>query len=135
MRALDPVGISREANGNTATDNPNEYTLLDLAPLMPTAGSYTNPKTGTSDYGPYPSDMTKRDAFRGPGFWNVDFGFSKRFRFGTHYAAQIRLEMYNMFNHANMYVNAANADISSFDTITGFKDGNRRIQLGFKFEF
>ena len=93
MRAIDPVGISTTANGNTATGNPNEYTLLDLSKLMPTAGSYTNPKTDTSDYGPYPSNMTKRDAFRGPGFWNVDFAFSKRFRFGTNYAAQIRIEV------------------------------------------
>jgi hypothetical protein len=135
MRAVDPVGISTSANGNTATGNPNEYTLLDLSQLMPTAGSYANPKTGNSDWGPYPSNMTKRDAFRGPGYWNVDFGFSKRFRFGTNYAAQIRIEAYNLFNHANMFVNAADADISSYDTITGFKDGNRRIQLGFKFEF
>jgi len=135
MRAIDPVGISTNANGNTATGNPNEYTLLDLSKLMPTAGSYTNPKTGTSDYGPYPSNMTKRDAFRGPGFWNVDLAFSKRFRFGTNYAAQIRIEAYNVFNHANMYAIAANADLSSYDTITGWKDGNRRIQLGFKFEF
>ena len=40
-----------------------------------------------------------------------------------------------MFNHANMYVNASNADISSFTEITGFKDDNRRIQIGAKFEF
>jgi hypothetical protein len=65
----------------------------------------------------------------------VDFGFSKRFRFGTNYAAQIRIEAYNLFNHANMYVNAANADLASSDMITGYKDGNRRLQLGFKIEF
>ena len=79
--------------------------------------------------------MTKRDAFRGPGAWNVDFGFSKRFRFGTNYAAQVRLEVYNLFNHANMFVRADAADIASTDMVTGYKDGNRRIQLGFKFEF
>ena len=135
MRAIDPVGINTTANGNTATGNPNEYNLLDLTKLMPTAGSYVNPKTDTSDYGPYPSTMTKRDAFRSPGFWNVDFGFSKRFRFGPRYAAQIRIEAYNLFNHANMYANAGNADLASSDMITGYKDGNRRIQLGFKFEF
>jgi outer membrane receptor for ferrienterochelin and colicin len=135
MRAVDPIGIPRTANGNTATGNPNEYMLLDLSKLMPTAGSYVNPLTGTSDYGPYPSNMTKRDAFRGPGAWNVDFGFSKRFRFGPRYAAQLRIEAYNLFNHANMYAIAANADLSSSDKITGWKDGNRRLQLGFKFEF
>jgi hypothetical protein len=85
--------------------------------------------------------MTARDDFREPGFWNVDFLLSKRFRFGTRYAAQVRLEAYNLFNHANMYVHADGADMSNFDPtassafITGFKDGNRRMQLGFKFEF
>ena len=48
---------------------------------------------------------------------------------------QVRLEAYNLFNHANLYVNAGNADNSSFSTITGYRDGNRRIQLGAKFEF
>ena len=50
----------------------------------------------TADFGPYPSDMTKRDAFRGPGFWNVDATLSKRFRFGDHYAVQFRFEAYNV---------------------------------------
>ena len=79
--------------------------------------------------------MTERDAFRGPGAWNVDLSLSKRFRFGDRYAVQLRVEAYNLFNHANMYVNAGNADVASFATITGYKDGNRRIQLGAKFEF
>ena len=65
--------------------------------------------------------MTKRDAFRGPGAWNVDLSLNKRFRFGDHYALQLRLEAYNVFNHANMYAVTGNADISSFTTITGFK--------------
>ncbi len=38
---------------------------------------------GNYDFGPYPSTMTERDAFRGPGYWNVDFLMSKRFRFGN----------------------------------------------------
>jgi len=48
---------------------------------------------------------------------------------------QLRFEAYNVFNHANMYAYTGNADVSSFDSITGYKDGNRRIQLGAKFEF
>ena len=52
-----------------------------------TAGGYVNPITGNSDFGPYPADMTKRDAFRGPGAWNFDLSLSKRFRFGDRYAA------------------------------------------------
>ena len=78
--------------------------------------------------------MTERDAFRGPGAWNVDFIVGKRFRFGTK-AALIRLEAYNLFNHHNMYVRSDAADVSSSTSITGFLDNNRRMQLGFKFEF
>ncbi len=94
-----------------------------------------NPITDNSDFGPYPADMTERDAFRGPGAWYVDLSMSKRFRFGDRYAVQLRFEAYNVFNHSNMYANASNADISSFTEITGFKDDNRRIQIGAKFEF
>lgn len=102
---------------------------------MADAGSYVNPQSGDNDWGPFPANMTKRDAFRGPGAWNVDFALSKRFLMGPSKAIQFRWEIYNLFNHANMFVNSANADVSSFSTITGFKDGNRRMQLGFKFEF
>ncbi len=140
MRAEDPVGIDKNATSGSATENPNEFTLLDLQPIVSAAGGYVNPITGNSDFGPYPADMTKRDDFRGPGAWNFDMTLSKRFRFGDRYAIQLRFEAYNVFNHANMYVNAPNADISSFTTITGYKGSrttieSRRIQLGAKFEF
>ena len=79
--------------------------------------------------------MTKRNEFRGPGAWNVDFIVGKRFRFGSK-AALVRLEAYNVFNHHNMYANTENAVRSTASpTITGSKDDFRRMQLGFKFEF
>jgi outer membrane receptor protein involved in Fe transport len=134
MRALDPVGIDRNATDGEATGNPNEFELLDLSPLVPFVGSYAHPVQATSDFGPYPDTMTKRNDFRGPGAWNVDLSVGKRFRFGTK-AALVRLETYNLFNHHNMYVNTDRADMSSFTSITGFRDDFRRMQLGFKFEF
>ena len=134
MRAENPDGLELKATGGASTDNPNEFSLLDLTPLAAHAGGYVNPITGNSDYGPYPADMTERDAVRGPGYWNVDFGLSKRVRFGTR-AVQLRLEVYNLFNHANMFANTNTADVSSFTEITGSKAGNRRVQLGAKFEF
>jgi outer membrane receptor protein involved in Fe transport len=135
MRAIDAVGLSRNVGAGTATGNPNEFNMLDLTPILPTAGSYINPLVGSSDFGPYPSNMTARDDFRGPGYWNVDFLLSKRFRFGGGKAAQFRFEAYNLFNHQNMYVHGDSADVSSTNFITGFLDDNRRMQLGFKFEF
>ena len=134
MRAEDPVGIDRKATGGAATENPNEFNLLDLTPLLPSAGGYVHPVQGTSDFGPYPEDMLERNAIRGPGFWNVDFVLSKRIRFGNR-AVQLRGEAYNVFNHANMYPHAETADIASTTFISGYKDGNRRVQLGVKFEF
>jgi outer membrane receptor protein involved in Fe transport len=145
MRAEDPVGIDKDARGGSGTGNPNEFTLLDLTPIMGSAGAYVNPLTGNSEFGPWPSTMTERGAFRGPGAWNLDLSLSKRFRFGDRYAVQLRLEAYNAFNHANMYAVTGNADVSSFSEITGFKgytqqggaigDGQRRIQVAAKFEF
>jgi hypothetical protein len=146
MRAEDPTGINKNATGGNATANPNEFTLLDLSPMAGSVGAYVNPITGNSDFGPYPADMTKRNDFRGPGAWFFDLSLAKRFRVGDHYALQLRFEAYNVFNHANMYVLAGNADVSSFTTITGFKgyngsanvpvgDGQRRLQIAAKFEF
>jgi outer membrane receptor protein involved in Fe transport len=135
MRADDPVGIDKNAIDGPSTGSPNQFELLDLGPLMPYAGGYVHPLTGNSEFGPWPATMTKRDAFRGPGLWNVDFGLSKRVRFNDKYAVQVRVEAYNLFNHANMFAQAGDADVASFDKIYGFKDGNRRLQLGVKFEF
>ena len=141
----DPTGVNRNATSGNATENPNEFTLLDLSPIAGAVGGYVNPITGNSDFGPYPADMTKRNDFRGPGAWFFDLSMAKRFRVGDHYALQLRFEAYNVLNHANMYAVTGNADVSSFTTITGFKgystnggvvgDGQRRLQIAAKFEF
>ena len=135
MRADDPVGIDKNAIDGPSTGSPNQFELLDLGPIMPYAGTYAHPLTGNSEFGPWPSTMTKRDAFRGPGLWNLDLALSKRVRFNDKYAVQFRVEAYNVLNHANMFAQAGDADVASFDKVYGRKDGNRRIQLGLKFEF
>jgi hypothetical protein len=134
MRALDPDGVEKSVGSGTATGSPNEFELLDLSGLVPHAGTYAHPTQGTSDFGPYPDTMTERNAFRGPGAWNLDMSVGKRFRFGSK-AALIRLELYNVFNHHNMYARTESANVDAFTSITGFKDDFRRMQLGFKFEF
>jgi hypothetical protein len=135
MRALDPGNLSREVGKGTPTGNPNEFTLLDYAPIMSAVGSYVNPRTGDNDWGPYPATMTARNAFRGPGAWFLDFALQKRFRIGGTRAGVFRLEVYNLFDHANMYYLPETAEPSSFSALTGKKDDNRVAQLGFKFEF
>ena len=46
-----------------------------------------------------------RNAFRGPGFWNVDFALSRSFalpRLGEQGRLQFRAEFFNFFNHTNL---------------------------------
>ena len=91
--------------------------------------------------------MTARNLFRKPGKWNADTAFSKRFPFAGSKSAQLRFEVYNLFAHANLYVDGSQNDISSVTTVTAFYgdlgasdgvaagDGQRRVQIGVKFEF
>ena len=57
--------------------DPNSFVYLDLANQANGIGTYLNPLTGNSDFGPYPSNMDVRNGFRSPGLWNVDAIFSK----------------------------------------------------------
>ena len=66
--------------------------------------SYANPILGYSDWGPFPSSMTQRDAFRSPGDWNMNFGIHKSFKLTERLNLEMRGEMFNLFNHANLYV-------------------------------
>ena len=51
MRAENPDGHRPEGDRRASTGNPNEFSLLDLTPLLPHAGGYVNPITGNSDFG------------------------------------------------------------------------------------
>jgi len=147
MRLLVQPGLSRTPDtAVTPTGDPNSFVYLDLANQAAGVGSYANPLTGNSDFGPFPSNMDARNAFRLPGMWNVDAIFSKRVRFGST-GLQLRLETYNLFNHANLFVRQDGVDISASPQILAFRgdtgprdgavqgDGQRRIQLGVRFDF
>jgi hypothetical protein len=114
----------------------DQYTIYNFANIN--TGAYINPKTGDSDFGPFPANMTGRDAFKTPGTWNMDLGMYKsvKFREGKTYL-QLRLEAYNAFNHANFSVNTGSAYIidGAGSTITGSYNGNRNVQLGAKLVF
>jgi hypothetical protein len=86
--------------------------------------------------------MTRRNAFRAPGFRNLDIGFYKTFRLTERYSLQLRSEFYNVFNHANMYVSYPDADISASSYVPTMKglrpDGTverRNVRLAAKFIF
>jgi len=136
----------RAAYTATPAGEPNAFVYLDYSNQAAGFGSYVNPLTGTSDFGPFPGNMDARNSYRRPGRWNVDALLAKRLRFGARVALQMRLEAYNLFNHANLYIVEGAADTSN-PKITAFRgyvpdftgsvpgDGQRRIQLGARLEF
>ena len=142
------VGNQPSPSSNpAATGDPNTYAYLDLTSQLSGAGTYVNAKSGNSDFGPFPANMMARNLFRKPGKWNSDAIFAKRFQLGGVKAVQLRFELYNLFNHANLYADGSQNDISGFSQMTAFKgdtgsgdgvpagDGQRRFQFGVKFEF
>jgi outer membrane receptor protein involved in Fe transport len=133
--STDGSSIVRQIN------EPNRFSLLNLTGQTP--GNFFDPVSGTGEFNfPRPCQneadrncMTQRNAFRGPGFWNVDLGLYKNFQITEGTRLQLRAEVYNLFNHANLFVSGGEADISSQDFVPGFKAGRRNVQLAAKFLF
>lgn len=101
--------ISHDSVG--VTDTPNRYKYIDLSGLHP--GAFVDQFGFGSDFGPFPSNMSKRNAFRGPGFWNVDGAAFKNFQITEGVKLQLRLEAYNVFNHANLFISGGEAEIQT----------------------
>jgi hypothetical protein len=100
-----------------------------------TSGSYVNSITGTSIFGPFPSGMTERNSFRGPGYWNLDMGLFKTLRLREWATLQLRAEVYNVFNHANLFVIGQQTDISRFNYVPAQRNGRRNIQFAIRIIF
>jgi hypothetical protein len=63
-----------------------------------------------------------RRFFHGPGFNNTDFGISKRTVIHENYAFDLRVEFFNIFNHAQFKNPTGNIDDSNFGIVTQARD-------------
>jgi hypothetical protein len=139
-------------NGNpTDTGDANSFQFINLDNQRNPDGSLktpapTNGLISNYNFGPFPANMTARNAFRGPGFWDVTTGLYKRIRFSERLSLQLRAEVFNLFNHANQYINYGSPDVSgvlgdgnvlSTRGNNGFPAGleRRNVQLAAKFIF
>ncbi len=52
--------------------------------------------------------MTSRNAFRGPGAWNIDAAVGKTFKITERVGLEFRAESFDIFNHHNFYTNTTN---------------------------
>jgi hypothetical protein len=124
----------------------NSFSIYNFSQIP--VSEYINPKTGDSDFGPFPANMTGRNYFHTPGDYDLDAGLYKSVRFTERMSLQLRLEAYNVFNHSNLYVNTGSAYIyggagnitASYGVptnalLSGAVLENRNIQIGAKFIF
>jgi len=128
-----PVNFTGAVNHDAVgvTDSPNRYKFIDLSGLIP--GQFVD-QVGFADFAPFPTDMSKRGAFRGPGIWNLDNGVYKNFRLTERTKLQLRFEVYNIFNHANLFVSGGEAEVNT-GYVPAFFNGRRNVQLAGKILF
>jgi hypothetical protein len=79
--------------------------------------------------------MTARNAFRGPGAWNLDTALSKNFKLTERFGLTFRAEGFNIFNHHNMYVFSPDLEYGGGPTttpitVTGLKGGLNSFASG-----
>jgi hypothetical protein len=110
--------VVNTSNGVQQAPNVNNFTVLTLPVANSTAfdpalASARFPG-GISDFGPFPGNMTGRNAFRGPGAWNFDAAVTKSFSLTERFKLEFRAEGFDIFNHHNFYVNELTLDAANF---------------------
>jgi hypothetical protein len=165
--AAAPIPITGEAN---TLRGPNSFTYL----TAPTENSFNSALLGFSDFGlcttpgqgnagavsvtgggtlsaattcPFPAAMTRRNTFRGPNHWNLDFAMYKSFHLTERVGLQLRGEAFNLFNHPNTFINGAqDVSVNGGPVVVAKKGGlglnpafdtreRRNMQLGVKITF
>jgi hypothetical protein len=96
-----PITSYKATSGQAV--GPNLFNSLSLP--IPASFAPLNPVLGISDFGPWPSNMTHRNAFRGPGAWNMDLAAGKKFAITERVGMEFRAEGFDLLNHHNFYVN------------------------------
>lgn len=78
----------------------------------------------------------RSNAFRGPGFWNLDFRVGKDTQIFKRVRWELSVDFFNVFNHVNFDTPSLTLNNpASFGVITGQNGSPRVIQLGSRFSF
>ena len=113
-----PAGVE----GPVDFSGPNNFNYLSLPTIaaqdiyfepltgsgeLPTCDMTTNSLGDTVSTGQnckWPSNMTRRNAFRGPGVYNINLAIRKDFSINEKFKLQFSAEFYNLLNHSNYYI-------------------------------
>jgi outer membrane receptor protein involved in Fe transport len=115
---------------NPSPSAPNSFILFDLANQLPVDSRNI---LGITDFDFAPG-MVGRNIFRGPGNWDLSGGIYKNFRLTENTTLQFRGEVFNIFNHANLFVRGETAELNS-GFVEGSRFGRRNVQLALKLIF
>jgi hypothetical protein len=127
-----PVSTTGDVSRNEGvSDTPNRYRFIDLSNLVP--GEFRD-SNGMAEFPTFPSNMAERNAFRGPGFWNIDVALFKSFYIKEGQRIQFRFETYNTLNHANLFIQGGEAEVNT-GYVPAFYDGRRNVQMAIKYIF
>lgn len=128
--------------------NGNNYVISNNA--LPVNAPFGNPALlGESDLGPYPTTMTARNAFRGPGAYNLNLSVSKTLPIHERLNLELRAEAFDLTNHHNLYIQNSQLDAFNYPGVSpqiiaskggvgangGANDERRFIQLAGKINF
>ena len=104
-----PAGVSGGGSNAYVITGPNS---------LPLDVPFGNPALlGISDLGPYPSTMTARNAFRGPGAYNLNVSVSKTIPLYERYNLELRAEGFDVTNHHNLYIQESQLDAANYDGV------------------
>ena len=111
----------RVGNGNTGIDpGTDRFNFLD-------ANAYKLQPLNT------PGNAARNSAW-GPKFWNFDIGITKRFEINESVHADLRLELFNAFNHTNFTAPGSRWSAGGFGRISN-AFSPRQIQWALRFGF
>ncbi len=103
--------LKKNFTRSTSEAGANVYNLGNLPPAVSFSSSTYG---GVSDFGPYPNGMTRRNAFYGPGAWNLDLAVSKTVPIGEHLSVEVRAEGFDILNHHNLYSLESINDVANY---------------------
>jgi hypothetical protein len=85
-------------------------------------GCYFLPTAFAVNTTPGTFGTANRRFFHGPGFNNTDFGFLKRTQIKENFAFDLRVEFFNVFNHAQFKNPGGDITSSDFGIVTNARD-------------
>ena len=118
------IGVNGYARPNQVGDptlsDPNEERWFNTAAFAIPVNSFGN---------------AERNSLRAPGFWNVDLGLQKNVALGSNRRVELRVEVFNVFNHINLGNPDVRIDQPTAGRITSMSGIPRQVQFGLRFVY